>query len=55
MVLLNNWANLNNPLVDAPLRWLREQDSKNKIPNYSRKTKVQLVTKLSGILKWPIK
>lgn len=41
----------NNPLVDAPLRWLRRKASQNNITNYSRKTKVQLVDELSRILK----
>ena len=48
---LRQWAYLKNSLFDAPLRWLRDQASKHNIPNYSRKTKVQLVDELSGILK----
>ncbi|MFW9878778.1 MAG: hypothetical protein ACFFG0_37340 [Candidatus Thorarchaeota archaeon] len=48
---LKDWAYNNNPLVDAPLRWLRKQASKYNIPNYSRKTKVQLVDDITRIAK----
>jgi len=48
---LRKWAYLNNPLVDAPSSWLKEQAGKNNITNYSRKTKTELVNELSGILK----
>ena len=48
---LKEWAYLNNPLIDAPSRWLKNQANKYNIPNYSRKTKMELVNELSGILK----
>ncbi len=47
---LKEWAYLHNPLIDAPSRWLKTQANKQGIPNYSRKTKMELVNDLSGIL-----
>jgi hypothetical protein len=46
---LKEWAYINNPLVDAPLRWLRKKASNYNIPNYARKTKVQLVNDIIRI------
>ncbi len=48
---LKEWAYFHNPLIDAPSRWLKNQANKHGILNYSRKTKMELVNDLSGILK----
>ncbi len=52
---LREWAYFNNPLIDAPSRWLKTQANKQGIPNYSRKTKMELVNDLSGIIEQLIK
>ncbi len=49
--ILREWAYFHNPLIDAPSRWLKDQANKHEISNYSRKTKMELVNELSGILK----
>lgn len=46
---LKEWVYQTNPLVDAPLRWLRNQAMKHRIKDYSRKTKVQIVDELTAI------
>ncbi len=46
---LKEWAYKTNPLVDAPLRWLRDQAKIRRIKDYSRKTKVQLVEDITRI------
>lgn len=45
---LKDWVYNNNPLVDAPIRWLRAWASKERIVNYSRMTKAKLVNELTG-------
>ena len=52
---LREWAYLHNPLIDAPSRWLKNQANKQGISNYSRKTKMELVNDLSGIIEQLIK
>lgn len=53
--ILREWAYFHNPLIDAPSRWLKNQANKHDISNYSRKTKMELVNDLSGILERLIK
>jgi hypothetical protein len=48
---LKEWAYSINPLVDAPLRWLRDKAKQYRIKDYSRKTKVQIVDELTAIHK----
>ena len=46
---LREWTYHTNPLVDAPLRWLRIQAKIKRIKDYSRKTKVQLVENITSV------
>ena len=48
---LKEWTYFHNPILDAPSRWLKDQANKHGVLNYSRKTKMEIVNELSGILK----
>ena len=44
---LKLWIYKRSSLYDAPTRWLKSLAKYNKIPNYSRMTKVELVKELT--------